>query len=628
MPRVPFDDEGVARLPDEAGVYVFMDAEQKPLYVGKASGLRSRVRAYLNRTDTRPFVPRIAAKAREVDYVVTGSTKDALLLENNLIKRFSPRYNIKLRDDKTYFSLRLDPTQEWPRLRIVRRRKEDDALYFGPYVSASACRKTIQFINTLFPIRTCPDAVLYNRTRPCLNHEIGRCVAPCVALTTRPAYLELVDKVARFLSGRDPDVAAVVEREMDAAAERLDFERAAELRDRLEDLRRTVDRAAATRGGGLERVVLAAAHAGKDAVVAVLHARGAVLLEAETHRVKNVGDGGEILSAFLGQYFGPGRPVPEEILLAETPPDLDDHAAVLADRRPGGVALRTTERGEGERLTKLAQRNADLAARENGEEEAPSTATLKALRKALGLVHTPERIECYDVSHLAGGEVVASGVSFSDGTPDKARYRRYRLREVQRNDDFAALEEVLRRRLRRGAAEGDLPDLIVIDGGRPQLRRVVDVFRELKVGATDVIGLAKARTGDRAMGVFGGFERVVLPDRDEPVILPQDAPELLLLARVRDEAHRFAIEYGRRLRRKKATTSVLELAPGIGAKTARALLRAFGDLAAVKAATAEQLAAVPGMNAARADVLRRFCDELALRGDGAFVPKRDPTLEG
>ena len=610
MPRVPFDAEGLQRLPAEAGVYTFLDAEAKPLYVGKASDLRSRVRAYFQGTDLRPYVPRIAGRAREVDYIVTGTTKDALLLENNLIKRFAPRYNIRLRDDKTYFSLRLDLAQEWPRLRIVRRRKDDGALHFGPYVSASACRKTIQFLNTLFPIRTCPDAVLYNRTRPCLNHEIGRCVAPCVGLTTQSAYRELIDKVARFLGGKDPDVASVVEREMEAAAERLDFERAAELRDRLEDVRRTVERAAATKGGGVERDALAVSLAAKDAVVAVLHARGTVLLEAETHRVKKIGDEGEILSAFLGQYYGPGRPLPEEILLAATPPDFDDHAAVFAERR-SGVRLSVPERGESERLTALARRNADLGARSEERDQPKPMSAVKALRKALDLVHVPERIECYDVSHLSGGEVVASGVSFSDGEPDKARYRRYRLKSVLRNDDFAALEEVLRRRLRRGLSEGDLPDLIVIDGGRPQIRRIVEVFKELKVGTVDLIGLAKARTGERAMGMFGGFERVVRPDQDEPVILPQTSPELLLLARIRDEAHRFAIEYGRRIRRRAATTSVLELVPGIGPKLARALLKVFQDVAAVKAASVEALATIPGMNVTKAGVLRAFFADYA-----------------
>jgi excinuclease ABC subunit C len=628
VPRAPFDDEGLKGLPAEPGVYVFLDEEEKPLYVGKAADLRSRTRAYLLGTDRRPYVPRIAARARTVDFVVTGSTKDALLLENNLIKRFAPRYNIRLRDDKTYFSLRLDLAHEWPRLKIVRRRKDDGALYFGPYVSASACRKTIQFLNTLYPIRTCPDGVLYNRTRPCLNHEIGRCVAPCVGLVSREDYRALIDKVARFLSGKDPDVAAVVEREMEAAAARLDFERAAELRDRLDDLRRTVERAAASRGGGVERDALAAAVGPKDAAVAVMHARGHVLLEAETFRVKAIGDEGEILSAFLGQYYGPGRPAPAEILLAATPPDLADHAAVFAERETGATRLLVPERGEGERLVVLARRNASLALKSAEPELGKAAQTLKTLRKALDLVHAPDRIECYDVSHLSGGEVVASGVAFTDGEPDPARYRRYRLREVRRNDDFAALEEVLRRRLKRGLAEGDLPDLVIVDGGRPQIRRAREVFRELKVGTVDLIGLAKARTGDRASGVFGGFERVVLPDRDEPVILPQTSPELLLLARIRDEAHRFAIEYGRRIRRKKAVGSVLELVPGIGPRLARALLKTYGDVARVKTASRESLAAVPGMTAAKAGVLLAFFADYAAAGGGAkdadeAAPARD-----
>jgi excinuclease ABC subunit C len=617
VPKTTFDDRGVGLLPTEPGVYVFLDEGEKPLYVGKAGDLRSRVRAYLAGTDTRPFAPRLRQKAKTIDFVVTGTTKDALLLENSLIKRFAPRYNIRLRDDKTYFSLKLDPKEPWPRFRIVRKRKDDGAHYFGPYPSAAACRKTVRFLNTLYPMRTCPDSVLNNRERPCLDYEIGRCVAPCVGLTTVEAYAALVDKAARVLSGKEPDVAVAVEREMDAAAERLDFERAAELRDVLADLRTTVERAGKVVGRGVERDVLAVAAAGDEAVVATLSLRGPVLIGAETRRVRNVGDGGEILSAFLGQYYGPGRPVPEQILLSETPPDLDDHVAVLSERRIGGVEIRTPERGEGLRWTRLAQRNADLSAARSDVDEDANKKLATALREALGLAHQPERIECYDVSHFSGGEAVASGVAFSDGLPDKTRYRRYRIREAAGGDDFASLEEVLRRRLRRGLSEGDLPDLVVVDGGRPQVRRVVAVFRELKVPATDVIGLAKARTGARAAARFGTFERVVLPDRDEPIILPQDSPELLYLARMRDEAHRFAIDYGRRRLRKKATTSALELAPGIGVKTARALLRAFGDLAAVKAASVEALAAAPGMTRARAEAVRRFFSE---RAEGAPPP--------
>ncbi len=609
MSRVPFDAEGVGTLPDEAGVYLFVDGSQKVLYVGKAASLRSRVRAYLNGTDRRTFVEYIARQAKAVEFVLTGSVKDALLLENNLIKQHAPRYNIRLRDDKTYFSLRLDLKEEWPRLTIVRRRKPDDVLYFGPYTSAQACRRTIQFLNSIFPIRTCPDTVLYNRTRPCLHYEIGRCAAPCVGLVTREEYMRSVDRIIRFLSGQDRDVLAEIEREMHRAAERLEFERAAELRDRLNNVRTTVDRPMVARSTGRERDVIGLSEAGGEAVVVVLQIRDGVLRHSDTFRLKRHVESRELLGAFLGQYYTRERTIPEEILLPAECDDLDLYREVLAERSQRGTMLQIPERGEGLRLVRLAERNAEMAAREGDQEDAAKMELLERLRGQLGLVHVPERIECYDISHFGGDEVVGSRVTFHRGVPVKSLYRHYRLRTVQRNDDFAALEEVLRRRIASGRLAGDLPDLIVIDGGRPQLRRIVDVFRELRVAEVDVIGLAKARSGERAMGELGVFERVVLPDSEEAVVLPQSGPELLLLARVRDEAHRFAIQFNRKLRRKKATTSVLELVPGLGTARARSLLRHFGSLDLVKAAGEVELAAAPGMTLRIAADLVRFFSE-------------------
>jgi excinuclease ABC subunit C len=609
VPRAAFDRESIARIPDEPGIYQFLDDGGKVIYVGKAAELRTRVRAYLNQTDKRQFVQHIASCARAVEFVVTGSVKDALLLENNLIKQHAPRFNIRLRDDKTYFSLKLDLKAEWPRLVIVRRRKKEDALFFGPYTSAQSCRRTIQYLNSLFPIRTCPDSVLYNRTRPCLNHEIGRCVAPCVGLTTADEYRAILDRVVRFLSGHDREVLAEVEAEMKAAAGRMDFERAAELRDRLAAMRETVERPIVARRGGRDRDVIGTFDTDESVVIAVLHVQDGVLAHTDNYTVRKLGTSQEILGSFLGQYYTSERPLPPEILLPAECDDLDLYREILRERGSAGVDLVIPERGEGLRLVRIAERNAELSHREREEDAEQGLEVLDGLQAALRLVHPPRRIECYDISHLAGAQVVGSGVSFVLGKPAKALYRHYRLRDVQRNDDFAALEEVLRRRLRRGIDEGDLPDLVIVDGGRPQVLRAVQVFRELRVSDVDLIGLAKARSGDRPAGSLTGFERVVLSETDDPVILRQDSPELLLLMRVRDEAHRFAIQYNRRLRRKEAVSSVLELIPGIGAKRARALLSHFGSLAAVKTASPEALTAVSGMTGAAAEALRTFFSE-------------------
>jgi excinuclease ABC subunit C len=609
MPRAAFDKEAIGLIPAEPGIYQFLDRAGKVIYVGKAAELRGRIRQYLNLTDRRPFVEHIARTASAVDFVVTGSVKDALLLENNLIKQHNPRFNIRLRDDKTYFSLKLDLKAEWPRLVIVRRRKKEDVLYFGPYTSAQACRRTIQYLNSLFPVRTCPDSVLYNRTRPCLNHEIGRCVAPCVGLTTREEYAGILERVVRFLSGHDREVLAEVEAEMNAASARMDFERAAELRDRLAAMRKTVERPIVARRGGKARDVIGAYDAGESVVIAVLHVQDGVLAHTDHYTVKKVGTLSEILGAFLGQYYAGERPVPPEILLPAECDDLDLYREVLRDRGGGGVELHIPERGEGLRLVRIAERNAELSHREREDDEERGLEVLEKLQASLRLVHPPRRIECYDISHLGGAQVVGSGVSFVMGKAVKALYRHYRLRDVQRNDDFAALEEVLRRRIRRGLAEGDLPDLIVVDGGRPQVLRALQVFRDMKLSDVDLIGLAKARSESRGGGPMSGFERVVLCDSDDPILLGADSPELLLLMRLRDEAHRFAIQYNRRLRRKEAVSSVLELIPGVGVKRARALLTHFGTLAAVKSAAVEALAAAPGMTRPVAEALVRFFDE-------------------
>lgn len=595
MARLVFDKSSLPQLPEAPGVYIFLDDEGRPLYVGKAASLRDRVRSYFGAKDGRLVSQLIGESAKSMECILTGSVKDALILENSLIKKHRPRLNIRLKDDKTYFSLRLDRREEWPRLTIVRRRTPEDVLYFGPYPSASACRRTIQYLNSLFPLRTCPDSVLYNRSRPCLSYEIGRCVAPCVGYTDRERYGEIVDRVVRFLSGHDREVLAELEEEMKRAAGALEFERAAELRDRLRHIRDTLENPQVARRGGPDRDVVGLWLGEADVVITVLQVRDGQLAATSEFKVRRLGEPDEILAAFLGQWYGPDRAPPEQILLPRECADLDLHRQILEDRRGAAVDLRVPEKGEGARLLRLAERNAELSSERGQEEEDRHAAATDALQARLGLVHRPERIECFDISHLGGEQVVGSRVHFHLGRPVKSLFRHYRLREVQRNDDFAALEEVLGRRLRRGDAGEELPDLIVIDGGRAQLQRVVDVMRELAIDAVDVVGLAKAREpADRA--TEAAHERVWLPDREFPVILPRDAPETHLLGRVRDEAHRFAITYSRRLRVQERIRSVLELVPGIGRRRAQALLTRFGSVKGVRAASSDDLLSVPGMN--------------------------------
>ena len=603
----PFDRRSVEEFPRVTGVYLFMDGQGRPVYVGKATDLRSRVRSYFGESDGRLVSTLLAEKARTMDFIVTDSAKEALILENSLIKKHAPLLNIRLKDDATYFSLRLDLAEEWPRLRIVRKRKKDEALYFGPYPSARACRKTIQYLNAIFPLRTCRDAVLANRSRPCLDYEIGRCKAPCVDLITRSDYMELAGQVIDFLKGRNRGVLDELKREMEAAAANLEFERAAELRDRLRHVERTLEEPQVGRRGGPDRDVLGTHETGDELAIAVLSVRDGSLAATSSFVLKRLGrEMDEMLAGFLGQFYGPGREPPEEVLLPAECADLELHREILEEIRGAAVRLRVPERGEGVRLLRLAEKNAAYAgARDQGEGSREEEA-LVALKERVGLQEIPLHMECYDVSHLQGSQVVASRVVFKEGKPDKSHYRHYRLKEVQRNDDFAAMKEVLGRRLSRGLSEDDLPDLIVIDGGRAQLGKVIEAMEELGVHGVEVIGLAKAR-GDRARSTMARHERVYRPGEEVPLVLPDDAPETHLLARLRDEAHRFAINYGRRLRQKETIGTVLEMIPGVGPRKARALLETMGSVKAVRAATAAQLAEVPGITQALAkDILDWF----------------------
>ncbi|MAG33779.1 MAG: excinuclease ABC subunit C [Deltaproteobacteria bacterium] len=611
MPRLPFDKSSVASIPASPGVYVFLDDRGKPVYVGKAVDLRSRVRSYFGAGDARLVSALIQEKAHALDFIVTGSAKEALILENSLIKKHGPLLNIRLKDDATYFSLRLDLKEPWPRLTIVRKRKKEDVLYFGPYPSAHACRKTIQFLNRVFPMRTCPDSQLYNRSRPCISYEIGQCNAPCVGLVERTRYLKVVDRVVRFLSGRDQEVLKELEKDMLVAAERLEFERAADLRDRLQHMRTTLQSPQVARRGGPDRDIIGLADVGDEVALCVLHVRDGQLAASAQYTFKRWMESDELLASFLGQFYGPERQPPAEILMPRECADLELHREILEQAREAGVALRVPERGEGLRLLKLAERNAELGHRRTKEEDERAQDSLHALQARLDLFQFPERMECFDISHLGGEQVVGSRVSFLAGRPDKDHYRHYRLREVQRNDDFAAMEEVLRRRLKRGVKEDDLPELIVIDGGRAQLARVVGVLRVLEIATVDVVGLAKARSVTRARTTEQAHERVYLPDREVPIVLEKDAPETLLLQRLRDEAHRFAITYSRRLRGKEKIGTVLEMVPGIGHRKARALLEHFGSLSGVKAATAAQLAEADGITLALADAVLAFFREHA-----------------
>lgn len=603
-------------LPARPGVYMMKDGEGKILYVGKAINLRTRVRSYFREAgDGRLSVGFFRAKVAAIETVVTATEKEALLLENVLIKKHKPRYNVRLRDDKTYISLRLDVAHEWPRVHRVRRRSAGDkALYFGPYSSSAAVKETMRFLQRLFPLRSCPDSVLRNRSRPCILHQIDRCCAPCVGLVDHERYNEFVDQTILFLNGRQDEVLELLENKMMEYSDAMAFEKAAVVRDRIRAIQRTVEVENVVSHRRFDRDVIAMARGGGRAFVAVFPYRAGNLESPDTFALKDPGhDDATLMEAFLGQYYDGTRSVPRDVLLSCESANSELMTAALTAMREGPVRLTMPRRGDKVRLVELAAKNArheleKLLAGEQSRER-----VLADLESSLHLPRTPRRIECFDISNIQGTFVVGSMTCFIDGDPEKSLYRHFKVRSVDGQDDFASMREVLTRRYARVLREGgDLPDLVVIDGGKGQLNIAVEVFRELDLlGRVPVCGLAKARLESGAKGRAGtssnhSEERVFLPNRKSPIVFGQSDPALFVLTRIRDEAHRFGIAYHRKLRASASLRTGLEEIPGVGPKRRRELLRHFGSLTRIRAATAEELATAPGVNAKLATEIHAF----------------------
>ncbi|HOX26389.1 MAG TPA: excinuclease ABC subunit UvrC [Candidatus Krumholzibacteria bacterium] len=600
-------------LPAAPGVYLHKDRQGKILYVGKAKRLNARVRSYFQEGEDRD--PKTVALVRHIadfDYIATDTETDALVLENQLIKEYKPRYNVRLKDDKQYPYLRIGLEEPYPRLSVVRRLGRDGARYFGPYTDVRAMRETLKVAAGLFQVRTC-SLDLPDRTvdRPCLDHQIGRCTAPCVDLVGREDYREQVRQLVAFLEGRDRTVIAELTERMQALATAREFEAAAALRDRLRKLATTVAEGRSLAGFSSEADVCGLVRDGEDACGVVLRVRGGRILT--THHFLMSDRWEQRLDAFLAQllreYYPRAGDIPPLVLLSH---DLEDRASWeewLGRLRGARVALEIPRRGDRRDAVELAQRNAAFKLGERTLQ-----ATLRAgravdpgdvaLQEALGLHKVPETIECFDVSNFQGKETVASLVFFKGGEPLKSRYRRFRVRTVVGPDDFASLEEVLDRYYGKLAASAQRPaDLVMVDGGVGQLGRARAVLARHGFADTDLIGLAK---------------------RDETIVretgelrLPRRSPALKLLQRVRDEAHRFAITYHRLLRDQRTTASELDLIPGIGRVKKLSLLYHFGSVAAIREATADELASVRGLGPRDAvNILAFFAERRQRGGDG------------
>src|SRR3954469_17027940 len=605
----------------EPGVYLFKDARGAVIYVGKAKNLRTRVRQYFREGgDERFFVAAgfLARAVADVETIVVSSSKEALLLENHLIKKHQPRFNVKLRDDKQYLVLRLvDPVPDregdrvarravFPRVEVVRNIRDDGANYFGPYHSATSARETLRTLNRHFQLRTCTDHVLESRGRPCLQYQIKRCSGPCAFAGLAAAYGEQVEDVKMFLSGKDAELLTRLRGRMAARAEREDFEVAAVLRDSIAAVERTLAKQHIVQDEFVDQDVWGLFREADAVEVVVLFVRGGKLVgrRAFHQRDQELPDA-TVIAEHLQQYYATGTFIPDEIVVGV---DLEDSEVLgdwLSSARGRRVKIVEPRRGTRARLVELADRNASASAVSRRGKDADADALLDKVAKRLPLPRPPRRIECFDIAHIQGSETVASMVTFIDGVPARNLYRKFKIRTVD-NNDFAAMYEVLTRRFKRagdaaGSAPADpawaSPDLLVIDGGKGQLGMAVAALTDLGVqlgGETglEVIGLAKERELDAGSAPDRIYRRTV----KDSIPLRQNSPELYVLARIRDEAHRFANTFHRDRRSKATLRSELDAIPGIGATRRQRLLKQFRSVRAIRQASVADLARAPGMN--------------------------------
>jgi excinuclease ABC subunit C len=601
-------------LPDRPGVYLLKDARGEVLYVGKAQSLRHRVRSYWQKGPiVGPDGHRIRAvidRVADLEITLTDSVSEALLLEANLIKRFRPRFNVRLKDDKSYPYIKVTLADDFPRIERTRKLVNDGSRYFGPYASASSVDESMNLVRRLFPFRTCTIDIRDGERalqRPCLLYHIKRCQGPCIEAVSKADYRADIAQVELFLEGRQETLVKALGCEMATASERTDYERAAVLRDKIRAIERTMESQKMAAFARTELDLVGLARQDNQAAIQLFAIRNGKMIGRDVFLLDAAREAPdeEVLASFLEQYYARATSVPREVYVPAVLPDAADLEAFLAGRRGGPVHVRVPQRGEKRELMALATRNAgDTLAREQARwlaDQGKTLVALEELAEALGIAGPPARIECYDISTFQGRESVGSMVVFEDGRPKTGEYRRFRIRTVSGPNDFASHQEVLRRRFRRARSgeEGSeeelrwkLPDLVVVDGGRGQVSAAKEVLDEMGLHDLPLAGLAKER------------EELFLPGRPDPVLLAATSPALYLVQRLRDEAHRFAITYHRDLRAKSTVRSAFDDLPGVGPKRRRALLRVFGSVKRVRDAPVEQIAAVPGISRSLAERIK------------------------
>jgi excinuclease ABC subunit C len=598
-PQLGFDAKVfVDSLPGRPGVYRMLDTGGQILYVGKARNLKSRVASYFQPSNVQPKVQALIAKTANMEVTITNSDTEALLLEYNLIKKHRPRFNVVLRDDKSFPYLHLETKHEFPRLNFYRGSRKEPGKYFGPYPSAGAVRDTLQQLQKLFRIRNCDDAYFANRSRPCLQYQIQRCTAPCVGLVSKEHYARDVGAAIKVLEGRNDEVSEDLGRRMEAAAERLNFEEAAQLRDQLAKLKVIQAQQIVTAGADHDADVIAIAAANGEYCVALMFVRAGRSLGSTTFFPKALfAEPPEVLSAFVMQYYLE-RDAPAEIIVEQDFDEMQLLESTLAERLSHKVRICSSVRGIRARWLEMMHNNAEQALTMRRLARAGIESSLEDLREAFDLEETPNRLECFDISHTGGTDTVASCVVFGVEGPLKSDYRRFNISGIQPGDDYAAMYQALTRRYKR-VREGEIvkPDVLLIDGGKGQLAEAANVLDELGVGGITLIGVAKGV--DRR----AGQEQLFLLGESTPTILPPDSRALHLIQRVRDEAHRFAIAGHRRKRAKRHSQSILETIPGLGPVKRRELLKQFGGLQGILRAGIDDFIQVRGLGRELAQVI-------------------------
>ncbi|NLF27674.1 MAG: excinuclease ABC subunit UvrC [Clostridiales bacterium] len=592
-------------LPDSPGCYLMKSGGQI-IYVGKAVNLKNRVRQYFQ--SSRGHSPKVRAMVEHVDdfdIVLVDGEMEALALELNLIKRYRPKYNVLLKDDKHFPYLRIDLSEDFPRVELVRRQQNDRAKYFGPYKGATAVREVLDVVRKVFPIRTCERVIRPDRpTRPCVHHQIGQCLGPCANLVPKEEYHDLIARVIEFLQGKYQPVLSEMKARMSEAARELNYERAAVYRDRIQAVEAVMERQKAISTHAVDQDVIAVVPEEMDAVINMLFVRSGRLIGSEHYVLEGGGAElpGEALLQFILQYYGEGNMPPQELILSAEPPEVDVLEKLLTEVHGRRTYILSPMRGDKRRLVQMAEKNARDEAEKRRKKLSRSrdrtTGAAEELQRALGLLNYPRRIEGYDISNTQGALSVGSMVVMIDGASAKKEYRHFRIKTVEGANDFASMKEVLSRRLSHALREpdgkfGELPDLILIDGGRGQLNAALEAMGEAGF-AIPMFGLAKR------------IEEIILPDRDESLLLDRASPALHMIQRLRDEAHRFAITHHRALRARRSVASALGNIPGVGEKRQRAILTHFSSVEALRAASVDEIAKVPGLPRAVAESVWKF----------------------